>query len=173
MTQKVTMVLGGAASGKSAFAEGIVTDQGLARIYLATSQAFDDEMREKIADHVAARGSGWTTIEEPLDLPGALRRISPGHAVLVDCLTLWLTNLILADRDPVIATDDLIAALEACPAPVTFVTNEVGQGIVPEHALSRRFRNAQGRLNIRIAARADTVVQVVAGLPNLMKGSLT
>ncbi|MBY6158253.1 bifunctional adenosylcobinamide kinase/adenosylcobinamide-phosphate guanylyltransferase [Pseudooceanicola nitratireducens] len=173
MTQKVTLVLGGAASGKSAFAEGIVTDQGLPRIYLATSQAFDDEMREKIADHVAARGSGWTTIEEPQDLPGALRRISPGHAVLVDCLTLWLTNLILADRDAVAATDDLIAALDVCPAPVTFVTNEVGQGIVPEHALSRRFRNAQGRLNIRIAARADTVVQVVAGLPNLLKGSLT
>ncbi|EAQ05081.1 Possible adenosyl cobinamide kinase/ cobinamide phosphateguanylyltransferase [Pseudooceanicola batsensis HTCC2597] len=172
MASPCFFVLGGAASGKSAFAERLVLQSGFPPVYIATAQAFDDEMRDKIARHVAARGSRWDTIEAPVDLPGALAGVAPGRAVLVDCLTLWLTNLLLTETDPEAATDDLLAALDAAPGPVTLVSNEVGQGIVPDNSLSRRFREAQGRLNIRMAQRADCVVQVVAGLPNPLKGQL-
>ena len=167
---RLTLVLGGAASGKSGYAEMRVTRSGKPRLYIATAQAFDDEMKEKIARHVAMRGTGWTTIEAPFDIAGALEAASSDHSVLIDCATLWLTNLMLADHDIDAATDALLAAIDICPAEITIVTNEVGQGIVPDTALARRFREAQGRLNIRLAARADRVVQVIAGLPNTLKG---
>ena len=170
MPQSLTLILGGAASGKSAYAENIVLASGLDPLYIATAQAFDDEMRTKIDLHVARRGTAWRTIEAPMDLPGALAGLRADHIVLIDCLTLWLTNHLLADSDPGPATDALIAALAACPAPVVMVSNEVGLGIVPDNALARRFREAQGRLNIRMAQAADCVVQVVAGLPNVLKG---
>lgn len=175
MTTRMTFVLGGAASGKSALAETLVSEAaagaGHKKTYIATAQAFDAEMTAKIARHRDMRGPGWTTVEAALDLPRALVQVPADHIILIDCLTLWLTNLLLADRDPDAATDDLLTALDSAP-PCTIVSNEVGQGIVPENALARRFREAQGRLNIRIAARADTVVHVVAGLPNVLKGHL-
>lgn len=166
-----TLILGGASSGKSAFAENLCVQSGLERIYIATAQAFDDEMREKIAAHRAARGPDWTTIEAPLDPMGALDGARPGQIVLLDCVTLWLSNCLLAGRDAERAGDDLLAALARCAAPVISVTNEVGQGIVPETKLGRLFRGAQGRLNQRLAEEADTVVAVLAGLPVTIKGA--
>lgn len=166
----LTLVTGGAASGKSALAEARVLASGLSPVYIATAQAWDDEMRTKIALH-RARRSGWREIEAPDDLPAALSTLRDGDAALVDCLTLWLTNVMLAEADIAAAGDALAQALSASPAPVVCVTNEVGQGIVPDHALGRRFREAQGRLNQRIAAQADNVVAVMAGLPLVLKGA--
>jgi adenosylcobinamide kinase/adenosylcobinamide-phosphate guanylyltransferase len=168
-----TTVLGGASSGKSGFAEGLIRGSGRSPVYLATAQAFDAEMAAKIATHRALRsGQGWRTVEEPLDLPRALATVTGNEAVLIDCATLWLTNLILSDADLPGAEWDLFEALGRCPAPVVIVTNEVGQGIVPDNALSRRFRVAQGGLNIRLAARSELVVAVMAGLPLVLKGTL-
>ena len=166
----LTLVLGGAASGKSAYAESLAMKSTRPRIYIATAQAFDAEMKDKIADHQRVRGPDWTTIEAPVDLPAALGRVQPEDVVLIDCATLWLSNIILADQDVKQAKDDLLNALAAAPCPVVIVSNEVGQGIVPDNALSRKFRNAQGRLNQDIAAKADTVVAVMAGLPLALKG---
>lgn len=166
---KLTLVLGGAASGKSAYAEKLVTGSGLQQVYLATAQAFDDEMRAKIARHIALRGAGWITIEEPIDPGAVLASATPDQAVLLDCATLWLTNVMLADHDMAEARAALVHALVTCPATVVVVSNEVGQGIVPDNALARRFRNAQGALNQAIAAQADSVVAVMAGLPLVLK----
>ncbi len=168
----LSLVLGGARSGKSGLAERLVTGSGLARRYIATAQAWDDEMRDRIARHRADRGEGWTTVEAPLDLPAALRDARPGEAVLIDCATLWLSNHLLAGNDLETEAATLLAALAACPAPVVIVSNEVGWGIVPENALARAFRDAQGRLNQQIAARADLAVGVMAGLPMVLKGQL-
>ena len=169
----VSFVLGGAASGKSAWAEGLALSTGLAPVYLATAQAFDAEMTEKIARHRESRGSGWRTVECPVALSEALTaEIRAGDVGVVDCLTLWLTNLLLGDMDMDAAVLTLIAALDRLEAPVVIVSNEVGQGIVPADALSRRFRNLQGGLNQRIAARADLVVFVTAGLPQVLKGEV-
>ncbi|MCO4846905.1 MAG: bifunctional adenosylcobinamide kinase/adenosylcobinamide-phosphate guanylyltransferase [Yoonia sp.] len=168
----LTLVLGGAASGKSAYAELLCTQSGRTKIYIATAQVFDDEMATKIAKHLDQRGTGWTTIEAPLDVASALTTAGDKDVVLVDCATLWLTNVILGDHDLDAQTDQFLTALLSCAAPVIIVSNEVGQGIVPDNALSRRFRNAQGQLNQDIAARADTVVAVMAGLPLALKGSL-
>ncbi|PJI85302.1 adenosylcobinamide kinase /adenosylcobinamide-phosphate guanylyltransferase [Yoonia maricola] len=170
---KLTLILGGAASGKSAFAEHLVLQGGNGTpIYIATAQIFDDEMADKVAKHREMRGTGWHTIEEPVDFTGVLAQVAKGQPVLIDCATLWLTNLILGEHDVVARTDALITALAHCNGPVMIVSNEVGQGIVPDNALSRRFRNAQGRLNQRLAAQADLVVAVMAGLPLTLKGSL-
>jgi adenosylcobinamide kinase / adenosylcobinamide-phosphate guanylyltransferase len=170
---ETTLVLGGARSGKSAFAERLVGDSGLARIYLATATADDDEMKTRIAHHRTSRGKGWITVEEPLALVDALtREATHGHAVLVDCLTLWLSNLMLAEADIDTEIADLEQTLAAVTVPVVLVANEVGYGIVPDYPLGRRFRDLQGLLNQRIAARADRVVLVVAGLPLAVKGTL-
>ena len=166
---KLSLVLGGAASGKSTFAEGLLTASGKDLIYIATAQIWDDEMAQKVVRHKDMRGDGWTTIEEPLDIPSVLSQATAGQAILIDCATLWLTNLILGEHDVAKASADLLAAIRTCPAPVVIVSNEVGQGIVPDNALSRKFRNAQGRLNQDIAAQADTVVAVMAGLPLTLK----
>ena len=171
--QSLTMVLGGAASGKSAFAEGVARDAGNARHYIATAQAFDDEMRAKIARHQQTRrADGWTTHEIPMDVALALANFTTADVVLLDCATLWLTNQLMADADLAAASTALTLALSACPAQVVVVTNEVGQGIVPEHAMSRKFREAQGTLNQMIAREASLVVQVIAGLPQCLKGQL-
>jgi adenosylcobinamide kinase/adenosylcobinamide-phosphate guanylyltransferase len=170
--QKLALVLGGAASGKSAFAEGLVTATGRPRAYIATAQAWDVEMARKIAQHREARGPLWRTVEAPRDLSAALRNVNPDEAVLVDCATLWLSNQMLAEADLAAEEDGLLAALESCPSPVVVVSNEVGLGVVPDTPLGRRFREAQGRLNQRLARQADLAVLVVAGLPLVLKGVL-
>lgn len=168
----LTLVIGGAASGKSRFAEGLCERSGGAKIYIATAQVFDAEMGAKVAKHRAQRGDSWTTIETPIDLYPALASATTQDIVLLDCATLWLTNVILGEHDLEAATERLLASLATCVAPVVIVSNEVGQGIVPDNALSRKFRAAQGQLNQALAARAGLVVAVMAGLPLPLKGAL-
>lgn len=172
MFPRVIFILGGAASGKSEFAERLVETAEKAKHYLATSQNLDAEMDAKIAHHRDRRGPGWTTHEAPLEPAAVLERLTAGDICLLDCATLWLSNQMLAGHDLAVAQDRLLAAVSACRADLVIVSNEVGQGIVPADALSRRFREAQGRLNIALAARADLAVQVVAGLPLVLKGTL-
>ena len=166
----LTLVLGGARSGKSRHAERLVEADGAAPIYIATAEALDDEMRLRIRHHRERRGVRWETVEAPLELAEAVaRNAGPGRAVLVDCLTLWLSNLMLAGRDPAIAVGRLVEALVAAGGPVVLVANEVGLGIVPETPLGRAFRDEAGRLNQRVAALAQRVVFLVAGLPMTVK----
>lgn len=168
----LTLVLGGARSGKSRYAEGLVTALGGPRVYIATAQIWDDEMAARIKAHRDDRGPGWTTVEEPLNLTGALRRhAAPGTGVLVDCLTLWLTNRMMAEADIEGETAALVEALAGVPGRVVLVSNEVGLGIVPDNALARRFRDHAGRLHQAVAAVAPRVVLTVAGLPILAKGT--
>ncbi|MCZ8316717.1 bifunctional adenosylcobinamide kinase/adenosylcobinamide-phosphate guanylyltransferase [Phreatobacter sp.] len=170
-TGPVTLVLGGARSGKSAHAERLVLGAGAEPLYIATAEAHDAEMAERIARHRADRaGRGWATVEEPLDVAGVIRREArPGRSILVDCLTLWLSNLMLAGETPEGRQEELLVALAAATCPVVLVSNEVGLGLVPETPLGRAFRDAQGRLNQAIAARADHVFFVAAGLPFTLK----
>lgn len=164
----LTLVLGGARSGKSAHAESLI-GAGPA-VYVATGQAGDDEMAARIAHHRERRSADWTTVEEPLALVAALRQWArPGRPVLVDCLTLWASNLLLAGRDMASETAALTAALRQAAGPVVLVANEVGQGIVPDNALARQFRDEAGRLNQAVAAIAHRVVFMVAGLPMVLK----
>jgi adenosylcobinamide kinase / adenosylcobinamide-phosphate guanylyltransferase len=166
----LTLVLGGARSGKSRYAEGLITALPAPWIYVATAQAGDAEMAERIATHRAQRGTGWQAIEAPHDLARALDTAPAGAPVLVDCLTIWLSNRMLADADVTADIRHLEDALGRRVGPVVLVSNEVGSGIVPDNALARRFRDLQGRLNQRMAARADRVALVVAGLPLMLKG---
>ncbi len=167
----VTFVLGGARSGKSAFAEGLIEASGMDATYLATGRALDDEMSERIALHRARRGSSWSTVEEPLDLVEALQRTcAANRAVLVDCLTLWVTNLMMAERDLAAETAKLVATLPLLKGAIMFVSNEVGLGIVPENRMARDFRDHAGRLHQAVANAAATVYFVAAGLPLKMKG---
>ncbi len=166
---QLSLVLGGARSGKSRFAEELVTRSPAPWVYVATAQAFDDEMRARIAEHRERRAEGWHTVEAPINLAAALR--DAGDApVLVDCLTLWLTNLMLGGTNLETAMTALDATLSRA-APTVLVSNEVGLGIVPDNALARRFRDEAGRLHQRIAARAGRVVFMVAGLPLFVKGA--
>jgi adenosyl cobinamide kinase/adenosyl cobinamide phosphate guanylyltransferase len=165
----LTLVLGGARSGKSRQAETLVTALPGPWVYIATAEARDAEMAARIAAHCVARGPGWRTIEAPLDLPAALEQAG-GAPALVDCLTLWLSNLLLAGRDVAAATAALLAALEGRAAPTVLVSNEVGLGIVPDNALARAFRDEAGRLHQKLAERADRVLFMVAGLPMTVKG---
>jgi adenosylcobinamide kinase / adenosylcobinamide-phosphate guanylyltransferase len=169
---RITLVLGGARSGKSRYAESLVTAFLPPWTYLATAEALDAEMEARIAGHRAQRGPGWRTIDVPRDLAGALAEASgTGTPVLVDCLTLWLSNLMLAEEDIDLRIQNLEDTLARAAAPVVLVSNEVGLGIVPDNALGRRFRDRQGQLNQRIAARADRVMMLVAGLPIAVKGT--
>jgi len=165
---RIALVLGGARSGKSRYAE-ILVESGGGGTYLATGEPLDAEMAERIRRHRARRGEIWTTLEEPLDIARALSAAAGGRPLLVDCLTLWLSNLIAAGRDVERETAALIDALAQREGPTVFVANEVGLGIVPENALARIFRDHAGRLNQRIAARADRVVFMAAGLPLTLK----
>ncbi|WP_457660842.1 bifunctional adenosylcobinamide kinase/adenosylcobinamide-phosphate guanylyltransferase [Sinorhizobium medicae] len=167
-----TLVLGGARSGKSSFAEKRVETFGLPMHYLATGRAFDQEMRERIVLHQAARqGKGWTTHEEPLELVGLLRRINdPGRAVLIDCLTLWVTNLMMEERDMDAEFAALAAFLPEARSRLVFVSNEVGLGIVPDNWMARDFRDHSGRLHQIVAEKSAEVYFVAAGLPLKMKG---
>jgi adenosylcobinamide kinase/adenosylcobinamide-phosphate guanylyltransferase len=164
-----TLVLGGARSGKSRYAEALIASRG-AGLYLASAEAGDAEMAERIRQHRARRGAAWETLEEPLELAAALiREARPDRPILVDCLTLWLSNLLLAGRDLEAETRQLVGSLAALRGPVVLVSNEVGLGIVPDNALARRFRDAAGRLNQEVAAACERVVLVAAGLPLILK----
>lgn len=171
----VSLVLGGARSGKSTHAEKLVTGSlhGASphpAVYIATAEAGDVEMATRIMAHRARRGVGWTTIEEPLKLADALEAAeSHGQPVLVDCLTLWLSNLMHAGADVDEATDELLRSLDGHKSPVVFVSNELGLGLVPETPLGRSFRDAMGRMNMRVAERAHRVIFMAAGLPLVMK----
>ncbi len=165
----LTLVLGGVSSGKSSFAESLVFATAAPRHYIATAQAWDDEMQAKIDDHKTDRGPDWVTHETPLDVGAALAKIPSDAVALLDCATMWLNNHIAADADLDAAMDGLLADLAACPAPVVVVSNEVGLGGVSANALARRFARAQGRLNARLAAESDQAFLVVAGLPQRLK----
>lgn len=164
------LVLGGARSGKSRFAQGraeILTGE---LVYLATAQAFDDEMRERIALHRVDRGPRWSTVEAPLELTEAITSYStPETVVLVDCLTLWASNLLLAERDTAAATEGLVHAVLSARGPVILVANEVGLGIVPDNALARRFRDVAGKINQEVARAVDSAIFIAAGLPISLK----
>lgn len=168
----LTLVVGGAASGKSAYAEQIVTATGCPRLYIATAEVRDAEMRTKVERHRVARGPDWRTVEAPLDTDSALASAGADEVVLFDCATLWLSNHILAGHDIHARTAHLLATVTACAAPVVIVSNEVGAGVVPDNRLARDFRQAQGELNQQLAAAADSVVTVIAGLPLALKGDL-
>jgi adenosylcobinamide kinase/adenosylcobinamide-phosphate guanylyltransferase len=171
----LTLVLGGARSGKSGFAQAQGEAQAEAQggagrlVMIATGQAFDDEMRARIEQHRRERGAAWRTLEAPLELPQALGGLHDDDVVVVDCLTLWLSNLMLGDRAIEPETTALRATLTRMKNPIWLVSNEVGLGIVPENALARRFRDAAGRLHQQLAAQADHVVLMVAGLPVMVK----
>lgn len=164
------LILGGARSGKSRYAQTLAEAFDDDLIFIATGEAFDDEMAERIAHHRADRGPRWDTIEAPLALGEAIRsHAAPGKLLLIDCLTLWVSNLMHAERDIVAATDELIAAIGDARGPVILVANEVGLGIVPDNALARRFRDEAGRVNQAVAAAANEVSFIAAGLPLRLK----
>ena len=165
----LTLVLGGARSGKSRQAETLVAALPTPWVYIATAEALDEEMAARIAEHRARRDQRWQTIEAPRDVADALAATPTGRTVLIDCLTLWLSNVMLAGADLDHEFDRLEAALAAATGPIVVVANEVGLGIVPDSALGRRFRDAAGRLNQRLAARAGRVYLVVAGIPLTVK----
>lgn len=166
----ITLVLGGARSGKSRYAEGLVCATPPPWTYIATAQAFDDEMQLRLAHHRSRRDERWRTVEEPLELCGIItRHSSEGGAVLIDCLTLWLSNILLGSRDTERASADLVDALERAQGKIVIVSNEVGFGIVPDNRLAREFRDAQGWLNQAVARVADHVVLIAAGLPLTLK----
>lgn len=168
---RLVLVLGGARSGKSRYGEARAEASGLVPCYIATAQAGDAEMAERIARHRARRRAGWRTVEEPLKLAEAIGgQARPETVLLVDCLTLWLSNLMLAEADVEAQVERLLAALRDAPGPVIVVSNEVGLGIVPDNALARRFRDVAGLANQRVAEIADEVVLVTAGLPLSLKG---
>lgn len=164
------LVLGGARSGKSSYAQTRAEALDGELRFVATAQAFDTEMTDRITRHRADRGQRWSTIEAPIDLAAAIRAESrEGRVLLVDCLTLWTSNLLLAGHDIATATGELVRAVSTAPGPLILVANEVGLGIVPDNALARRFRDEAGRVNQRIAAAADEVVFIAAGLPLRLK----
>ncbi len=163
-----TLVLGGARSGKTRHALGLAEATGAPLVMIATAEALDGEMAHRIARHRRERDARWRTVEAPLDLADALAGVPPEAAAVVDCLTLWLSNLLHAGRDPEAETDVLLAALRA-PGERWLVSNEVGWGVVPDNALARRFRDEAGRLHQRLAAQVERVVLVAAGLPLALK----
>ncbi|MBL4740795.1 MAG: bifunctional adenosylcobinamide kinase/adenosylcobinamide-phosphate guanylyltransferase [Sneathiella sp.] len=165
-----TLLLGGARSGKSAFAEDLAVKSDLDRLYLATGRAYDQEMTDRIEKHQKGRGAGWTTLEAPLDIVTPLvENAASDRVILVDCLTLWITNLMMAENNIEEEMQKLLASLTTLKGPVLFVSNEVGQGIVPDNAMARAFRDHAGRLHQLIAAQADSVYFLTAGIPQKLK----
>jgi adenosylcobinamide kinase/adenosylcobinamide-phosphate guanylyltransferase len=165
----LTLVLGHAASGKSAWAEAEALRLHEDVTYVATARLWDEEMRAKARAHAARRGADWTLVEEDRDLAGICAACAAGQAVLVDCATMWLTNLMMDDRDWEAPAEDWLHAMSASPARFVVVSNDVGGGVTPNNALARRFQLAQGALNQRLAAAADRVVLVTAGLAQALK----
>jgi adenosylcobinamide kinase/adenosylcobinamide-phosphate guanylyltransferase len=170
VTPHSLLIIGGARSGKSRYAQARAEATGLRRIFVATAEAFDDEMRERIARHRADRDDKWETVEAPLDLARTITTQSaPDAVIVVDCLTLWATNLILGEHDIERATSELIGAIRSATGQLLLVANEVGFGIVPDNRLARRFRDEAGIINQRVAAVVDEVQLVAAGLPLRLK----
>ena len=168
--ERVTLVIGGARSGKSVYAESLAGDTPIDPVYIATGTPSDVQMAARIQEHRARRGDRWRTVEEPLNLASIIANDAvPGCVVLIDCLTLWLANLMAAKYDPPTETARLIHTLDAAAGPIILVTNEVGLGIVPDNALAREFRDHAGRLNQEVAGVADRVIFVTAGLPMTLK----
>lgn len=166
----LTFVIGGARSGKTSYALAKAAETPAERrVMIATAQALDEEMAARIARHRLERGDDWLTVEAPLALAEAVGDLRPGDVAVIDCLTLWLSNLLLGDIEVRPAVDELCTALKASSASVIVVTNEVGQGIVPDNTLARRFRDEAGWMHQAIAAAADRAVLVVAGLPVILK----
>jgi len=172
MLPRRTIVLGGARSGKSGFAERLAESFGKPKVYIATAQAFDDEMRDRITVHKNARDAQWRLIEAPMTAADAIASVAPDDVVLLDCATLWLTNQMQAETDLLAARTALLDAIGTCRGHVVTVSNEVGLSVVPDNALARRFRDEQGSLNHRLATQADLAVFVAAGLPMVLKGAL-
>ncbi len=167
-----TLVIGGQKSGKSLYAEGLAAASGLKPVYLATATAGDAEMAARIAAHRQRRAENWSVVEEPLELAWVLPQVArPDALVLVDCLTLWLSNLIGAERPVEREIERLVAVLARLAEPVVLVSNEVGSGIVPDNAIARGYADHLGVLNQRVAAVVDRVVLVAAGLPLTLKGA--
>ena len=168
---KIVLVLGGARSGKSVFAEEMIAKSGLSKIYVATGQAFDREMSDRIDIHKERRGKEWSTVEDPFDLAGVLEKNAAlDKAVLVDCLTLWVTNLMMEEKDVLQEGAALVSTLPSLSGLIVLVSSEVGMGLVPDNYMARAFRDHAGRLHQQIAAIADEVYFVAAGLPLKMKG---
>lgn len=168
---RATLILGGARSGKSSYGESLALASGLAPVYLATARAGDGEMRARIARHRERRaGQGWRLVEEPTELAAALRReATAGTVVLVDCLSMWLSNLLVAGCEPEPPAAALLEAIDSVEGQLLLVSSEVGLGVVPATSLGRRFRDRLGELHQEIARGAGTVVMMVAGLPLLVK----
>jgi adenosylcobinamide kinase/adenosylcobinamide-phosphate guanylyltransferase len=167
--QNLTLILGGASSGKSAYAERLALATSLTPVYLATAQAQDGEMSDKIKRHQARRGPEWQLIEAPLMPSNALRSLTSKHVILLDCLTLWLSNILELNHNIETETSRLLLSIHTCDAQIIVVSNELGLGLVPAPPLGRTFRDAQGTLNQRFAEAADTVTFVAAGLPLSLK----
>lgn len=169
----ITVVTGGSRSGKSVYAEtyavNLANAENVGLIYIATAEAFDAEMQARIDEHQQRRGSEWVNVHAPLDLANALLSTDGRGVCLVDCLTIWLNNVMFSEQNIDVATDSLLDAISQRQDPVVFVTNEVGSGIVPENALARRFRDEAGRLNQRVAAIADEVYVSISGIPLRLK----
>jgi len=167
---RLTLILGGARSGKSRHAEHLIEASGLEPFYIATAEALDDEMVNRIDQHQARRGEHWQTIEEPLALTKTLHSVNAeGRALMVDCLTLWLTNLMVHDRPIDAAIDELVVGLDTLECPTLFVSNEVGLGVMPTNAMARSFIDHAGLLHQRLAAKADRVLLMTAGLAQQLK----
>ena len=172
MAKLTTFVLGGINSGKSAFAESLITNQTTTPYYVATSVVLDQETRDKVNAHKNMRGPNWHTVEEPVDLGSALEQLPAGSVVLVDCLTMWLNNLMYHELDVDGYTDQMLETLARAELYITLVSNEVGLGGISENALTRKFARLQGTLNQRIAEQSDRVAFVTAGLPMWLKGGI-
>lgn len=169
----ISFVIGGAASGKSAWAEGLVRGANLAKVYIATAEALDEEIATKITAHKRARaGQGWRTVEAPHTLSESIAQIDAEEIALIDCATFWLTNTMFGPRPWCEALDELTATMAHCPAPLVIVSNEIGHGIVPNDPATRAFRSAHGEMNQKLAAVSDLAVLVTAGLPQVLKGRL-
>lgn len=166
-------ILGGAASGKSLWAERLTGRYSKSKIYVATGQAFDAEMESRVKIHKNRRDASWTTVEAPLDITETLQAATTDQVILIDCATMWLSNHLLAETDLIEAQNTLMTGLKNCAAPWIIVSNEVGHGIVPDNKLARTFREAQGRLNCLLAENSDLAVMVTAGLPQALKGTLS
>ena len=168
----ITLVLGGASSGKSAWAERYILKKGQKVGYIATAQALDAEMKEKIAQHRGRRGDEWTTREEPLNIISCFDAFPAEKPILLDCATLWLSNLVLAEKNVAAESSAFIDYLHNYTGKLVIVSNETGLSVVPHTRLGRDFQKAQGQLNQQLAALADRVVLIVSGLPLLLKGQL-